>query len=210
MKFSFKLIRNLLILVGLIISIVIVINIFSSGYSNNNNNNNNVVKATIYPNSSPITKQTIEITPNPQQKDNWETYRFKDYPLSFSYPGNLTIIENPLNDPYLKIGIYDGNKLIMTFRPEQGGLGFENPDQEVTTVPVMVGGKQVVINNKAIEKFNIYYKPERKTTFITLISYPESYERDYLIMIPSFFDANKDLDMTKLYDQIISTIRFVN
>ncbi len=155
-------------------------------------------------------EQTTVTTPITDQTQSWKTYKFTSYPLEFKYPDTLILKERP--DPYesnFVVGLFDGNTKIMTIRPEQQGIGFENPDVEITTVPLMVDGKQVIIESKAIQKTKLYNKVEKTTTYIVLIQYPD--QRSYSIMIPSFFNDNSEnKQMSETFDRIISTIKFTN
>ncbi len=97
----------------------------------------------------------------------------------------------------------------MAIRPEREGVGFENPDVEITEVPLIIDGKQLYIWDKAINKTKLYNKVEKTTAYIVFIGYPD--KRKYSIMIPSFFiDNSKNKQLSEYYDRVISTIKFVN
>lgn len=163
-------------------------------------------------NPSPVNDQiTVSQSPSSNITVSWNTYKFVDYPLEFKYPSTIfTLKEKP--DPYesnFVIGLYRGDEKIMTIRPEQQGIGFENPDVEITAVPIIVDGKPLVIGGKEIQKTKLYNKVEKTTAYIVIISYPD--QRSYSVMIPSFFDDNsQNKQLSETFDRIISTIKFTN
>ena len=142
------------------------------------------------------------------QPGEWITCKFNKYPLEFQYPNTLTLNEN-IEGEVNVIGLFKNDAKIMTIRPEQYGYGIENPDIETSSTTIMIDGKKVVINEKEVLKTKLYNKAERTTHYITVIQYPN--KRDYLIMVPSFFDDNaENKQLGEIYDKIISTFKFTN
>lgn len=106
------------------------------------------------------------------------------------------------------IGLNKGNVRIMTIRPEQPGIGFGDDSIEITSVPLIVGGEQVFINNTEVNKTKLYDTTTNTTSYIAFLGYPD--QRAYSVMIPSFFDDNaENKELSDIYDRVISTIRFV-
>lgn len=88
-------------------------------------------------------------------------------------------------------------------------MGFENPNAEITTQPLLVKGNQVSIGGKNIEKTKIVEKFPKTTTtsYIVIIPYPDN--REYSIMTNYyFFNGTVDRSSEETLDKILSTFTF--
>ncbi|OGG14798.1 hypothetical protein A2773_06890 [Candidatus Gottesmanbacteria bacterium RIFCSPHIGHO2_01_FULL_39_10] len=140
-------------------------------------------------------------TPDPTT--NWKTYKFSSFPLSFQYPGEISLEEKTdqvNNPPRKRIELkYKNSLLVIT--PDQQGLGFENPDLETSTESILLGKNQ-------FSKTKILNKINNSVSYLITIQYPD--KRDYLIMITyAFNNGIYDKNIDQLFDQILSTFRFL-
>lgn len=142
--------------------------------------------------------------------ENWKTYKFTDYPLTFKYPGDLELqekVQEFSNPPRKYIEISKNGSLLKIF-PDQPGIGFENPDQEVTNNPLIVDGKQVFINNKLINKTRLLTKSNGQIGFLVLIPYPS---QKTMVMASYFFQKGVvDEKLNTIFDQILLSFKFNN
>lgn len=141
---------------------------------------------------------------------NWKIYTDNKYGFEFKYPPEITL-ENGKDETSGKQYLYLRGYGSLKITPEQQGLGFENPNAEITSQPLMVNGKQVLLGGNIIEKTKIVEKFPKatNTSYIVIIPYPD--KRDYSIMANYYFfifNGIVDKSSEETLDKILSTLTF--
>lgn len=142
---------------------------------------------------------------------NWKIYTDNKYGFEFKYPPDFPLEkrkEESSEKQYLLLtGFYGELKII----PEQQGLGFENPNAEITYQPLLINGKKVSLGGKNIEKIKIFEKfaQTTKTSYAVIIPYPD--KREYSIMGKYyFFNGADDKNNENRIHKILSSFTFFN
>jgi len=159
-------------------------------------------KVTPQQDSSPVPSSTSTTT-----RDYLNTYSFSDFNLSFDYPEETLLEKVDRIDGFI-VTLSNGDST-MTIKPNQVGLGFENPDIEMTQTPLKVNGEQLQLAGTPIEKTKLFNKVKNETSYLIIVPYPD--QKNYSIMITySFEDGIVDTNSDKLFDQVLSTFEFTN
>ena len=136
---------------------------------------------------------------------NWSLHSFSDFGLSFSYPEDASVEEENRIDGL--VAIVSTNKATMTIKPNQSGLGFENPDLEITQSSLLIDGKQLQLANSNIKKTTIFNTVEKTTSYMIIVPYPG--QKSYSIMVTyEFSNGIVDESSNNFFDQILSTFKF--
>lgn len=128
---------------------------------------------------------------------NLAEYKFKDYPVKFNYDTRLTLLEDLSNTKQIKLKIE--NSFIM-ISPAQKGVGFDD-QQEVLQ-------EYIDFENKKIVKYKITNKTTGEITYLVTLPYPESLNRDYIVLISYNLsnDSSSEYVIT-MFDKLIASTK---
>lgn len=144
----------------------------------------------------------ISPTPTADPTENWKTYIFSYAPLSFRYPSQLSLEEENSTYPSQFRGvILKRNESSLKIHPLQGPFGYENSDKFPETI---------VINDQTIKKDRMVNISDGSQSYMVIIPYPNESQGNASVVIQyEFNDGKINKTDTKLFDQILSTFKFL-
>ena len=184
----------------MVMAIVTVLSLLLSGYLVFQNNQLKQTTSSAKQTPLPVSSAT------PLAVANWSLYSFSDFGFSFSYPEGASVEEENRIDGL--VTIVSINTATMTIKPKQLGIGFENPDLEITQSPLFINGQQLQLANTKIKKTTIFNTVEKTTSYMIIVPYPD--QKSYSIMVTYEFSNGVVDDISNnLFDQILSTFEFL-